>query len=361
MGIPFLPIHIHNYLQPLPTHSRRSHPASSSNITQSIVHLPTTTMKYSAALISAAATMVAAQSMSDLPQCGMTCINNMLGLATSSFGCGQGDVLCYCREPNFGYGVRDCANEACSAEDAATVIAFGTQYCQQALASASPSPTTGASALTVLENASGAANGSDSAASTTMMTSTVTGSSNSSSTDAAAAAGGISAINGGTSGYAVGSQTITAGGDALTTSGVQFSALPSGAGVVASANDTQTTLSGSAGLAGIVGAGGVAGVVGAIGGAAAQATDSAGNAISSASSSASDAAGSASSSADSAMSSASDSASSGASSATDRAASATSDAGESATGSDASGSDNGAAVQTAAPILMGAALMLLAL
>jgi hypothetical protein len=357
-------------------------------------------MKYSAALISAAATIVAAQSMSDLPQCGvsqsvdqqsmsnvaratigatenatrtiinaqqwistdmitqMTCINNMLGIATSSFGCGQGDVLCYCREPNFGYGVRDCANEACGASEAATVIAFGTQYCQQALASASPSPTSGASALSVLESASAAVNGSDSAMST-MMTSTVTAESNSTATDAAAAAG-ISPVNGGTSGYAVGSTTLTAGGDALTTSGVQLSALPSGAGVVASANDTQTTLSGSAGLAGVAGAAGIAGVVGAIGGAAAQATDSAGNAISSASSSASGAVDSASSSVESAVSSASEDASSRASSATDRAASATSSAGEEATGS-SSESGSGGAMQTAAPMLMGAALMLLAL
>ena len=53
----------------------------------------------------------------------------MLGIATSQFGCGQNDVLCYCREPNFGYGVRDCANEACGSGEASTVIAFGTQYC----------------------------------------------------------------------------------------------------------------------------------------------------------------------------------------------------------------------------------------
>jgi len=53
----------------------------------------------------------------------------MLGIATAQFGCGQSDVLCYCREPNFGYGVRDCANEACGSGEAATVIAFGTQYC----------------------------------------------------------------------------------------------------------------------------------------------------------------------------------------------------------------------------------------
>jgi hypothetical protein len=53
----------------------------------------------------------------------------MLGIATAQFGCGQNDVLCYCREPNFGYGVRDCANEACGSSEASTVIAFGTQYC----------------------------------------------------------------------------------------------------------------------------------------------------------------------------------------------------------------------------------------
>lgn len=66
-----------------------------------------------------------------------TCINSMLGIANSQFGCGQGDVLCYCREPNFGYGVRDCANEACGSNDASTVIAFGTQYCQSKFISSS--------------------------------------------------------------------------------------------------------------------------------------------------------------------------------------------------------------------------------
>lgn len=61
----------------------------------------------------------------------------MLGIATSQFGCGQNDVLCYCREPNFGYGVRDCANEACGSGEANTVIAFGTQYCQSEYTSSS--------------------------------------------------------------------------------------------------------------------------------------------------------------------------------------------------------------------------------
>ncbi|KAF2730027.1 hypothetical protein EJ04DRAFT_515529 [Polyplosphaeria fusca] len=56
----------------------------------------------------------------------------MLGIATSAFGCASGDIVCYCTEPNFGYGVRDCSNQACSsAEDAAAVIAYGTQFCQR--------------------------------------------------------------------------------------------------------------------------------------------------------------------------------------------------------------------------------------
>ena len=54
----------------------------------------------------------------------------MLGLAPS-LGCSATDAACLCRSADFGYGVRDCANEACG--DAATaqqVIAYGTQYCE---------------------------------------------------------------------------------------------------------------------------------------------------------------------------------------------------------------------------------------
>lgn len=53
----------------------------------------------------------------------------MLAIATNDFGCTQGDVVCYCNNADFGYGVRDCANEACDSEQAASVIAYGTNYC----------------------------------------------------------------------------------------------------------------------------------------------------------------------------------------------------------------------------------------
>jgi hypothetical protein len=54
----------------------------------------------------------------------------MIQIASSQFGCDFGNVTCYCTNQDFGYGIRDCSNEACSASDAAEVIAFGTQYCE---------------------------------------------------------------------------------------------------------------------------------------------------------------------------------------------------------------------------------------
>ncbi|KAF2639103.1 hypothetical protein P280DRAFT_470506, partial [Massarina eburnea CBS 473.64] len=86
-----------------------------------------------------AAGVALAQDISSLPQCGQTCITNMLSIATSEFGCGSGDVVCICSKSDFGYGVRDCANEACGASDAAKVISYGTTYCASIASSAIPS------------------------------------------------------------------------------------------------------------------------------------------------------------------------------------------------------------------------------
>ncbi|KAF2272808.1 uncharacterized protein EI97DRAFT_436584 [Westerdykella ornata] len=52
----------------------------------------------------------------------------MLQIAQSQFGCSPGDAVCYCTNPNFGFGIRDCVNEACSPDQAARVIAFGTEF-----------------------------------------------------------------------------------------------------------------------------------------------------------------------------------------------------------------------------------------
>ncbi len=54
----------------------------------------------------------------------------MIAIASSQFGCSLGNTTCYCTNQDFGYGIRDCANEACSSSDAGAVVDFGTQYCR---------------------------------------------------------------------------------------------------------------------------------------------------------------------------------------------------------------------------------------
>ena len=50
-----------------------------------------------------------------------------------SLGCplvnGQEDPKCFCDKPDFNFGVRDCAAEACQPEDIAPVINFGSAFC----------------------------------------------------------------------------------------------------------------------------------------------------------------------------------------------------------------------------------------
>ncbi|KYG44027.1 hypothetical protein M433DRAFT_70375 [Acidomyces richmondensis BFW] len=104
-------------------------------------------------LLAASAAWAAAQDLSSLPACGQTCINNMIGLAQSQMGCASGDVSCYCSKPDFGYGVRDCSDQACSnSQQAESVISFGSSYCASALsahsATASGSSVTGSELTT---------------------------------------------------------------------------------------------------------------------------------------------------------------------------------------------------------------------
>ena len=67
-----------------------------------------------------------------------TCINNLLGLSPS-FGCPSAEASCLCAEPNFGYGVRDCSNEACGNADVANqVISYGLAYCARKMDFLSP-------------------------------------------------------------------------------------------------------------------------------------------------------------------------------------------------------------------------------
>lgn len=47
-----------------------------------------------------------------------------------SFGCPLGDAVCYCSRPEFGYGVRDCAAQACQDQtNVPSVLNYGATYC----------------------------------------------------------------------------------------------------------------------------------------------------------------------------------------------------------------------------------------
>lgn len=64
--------------------------------------------------------------------CKQICISNMFSLAPA-LGCplvnGHAEPRCLCDSPNFSYGIRDCANEACGTVDANPVLAFIVKFC----------------------------------------------------------------------------------------------------------------------------------------------------------------------------------------------------------------------------------------
>ena len=69
-----------------------------------------------------------ATSISSLPSCGQTCMNNMIG-QYSALGCSSPQAACLCKNANFGYGIRDGANGGCETAVASTVISFGSACC----------------------------------------------------------------------------------------------------------------------------------------------------------------------------------------------------------------------------------------
>ncbi len=107
-------------------------------------------MKTTLTLLVAAAAVAVAQDVGSLPACGVsllptpqfrvfalvlmgllqqTCVSNMINIASTELGCTAGDVACYCTNQDFGFGIRDCSSAICSPEEAASVIAFGAEYC----------------------------------------------------------------------------------------------------------------------------------------------------------------------------------------------------------------------------------------
>ncbi|KAK4231666.1 hypothetical protein QBC38DRAFT_465256 [Podospora fimiseda] len=85
-------------------------------------------MKTSLGAMTMAAAAMAAAQQAALPFCGQICIQNMLSQGPF-LGCPYSDPTCLCSNPNFGYGVRDCAMQSCAPIDAQVVIVHGINYC----------------------------------------------------------------------------------------------------------------------------------------------------------------------------------------------------------------------------------------
>ncbi|KAI1106370.1 hypothetical protein F4804DRAFT_41235 [Jackrogersella minutella] len=89
-------------------------------------------MKITATLVGFGAVYAAAQEVTypqGFPDCGKTCVNNMLSQA-ADLGCTDAAPSCLCTKQNFIYGVRDCATESCQDQSLAQqVIQYGSQYC----------------------------------------------------------------------------------------------------------------------------------------------------------------------------------------------------------------------------------------
>jgi hypothetical protein len=49
--------------------------------------------------------------------------------AAGDFGCGSTNITCLCADPRFGYGLRDCTNEACGSDVYSAVSSYGVSVC----------------------------------------------------------------------------------------------------------------------------------------------------------------------------------------------------------------------------------------
>ncbi|UKZ56763.1 hypothetical protein TrVGV298_010604 [Trichoderma virens] len=132
--------------------STKSSLTTKSTTTASATSKPTSSLKpttstSSPTTKSATTTSASGPSISQLPACGQTCFNNLLG-QYSTLGCGTPDPACLCRNVNFGYGIRDCANGACGTDVASTVIAFESTYCASATSARTTLPTTASATTT---------------------------------------------------------------------------------------------------------------------------------------------------------------------------------------------------------------------
>ncbi|KAG9258116.1 uncharacterized protein F5Z01DRAFT_319336 [Emericellopsis atlantica] len=87
-------------------------------------------MKTAAFALSALVAVVAAQDFSDLTSCAAECGRSMLSSSKArELGCEDADIQCLCQNPDFTYGLRDCAREACSGDDQEALVSAGLKVC----------------------------------------------------------------------------------------------------------------------------------------------------------------------------------------------------------------------------------------
>jgi len=78
--------------------------------------------------VSALLQLAAAQDLSSLPSCAVTCAINAIGAT----GCATTDAKCICTATSFLSGVQTCISTACNATDQAATLAFAQQFCGSA-------------------------------------------------------------------------------------------------------------------------------------------------------------------------------------------------------------------------------------
>jgi hypothetical protein len=83
----------------------------------------------------------------------LLCVNNMAQIARTNFQCANDDLGCFCNESNWAYGIRDCAQQACDAEQAGSAITWANARCAGVAATATGMP----AALPILSSAAAGA------------------------------------------------------------------------------------------------------------------------------------------------------------------------------------------------------------
>ncbi|KAK7903674.1 hypothetical protein LTR67_001694 [Exophiala xenobiotica] len=85
-------------------------------------------MRFTIASIGLFALFAAAQDLSSLPSCAVSCATNAIG----STGCALTDAHCICTASTFLSGVESCISTACSPADQQATLQFAVSFCGSA-------------------------------------------------------------------------------------------------------------------------------------------------------------------------------------------------------------------------------------